>query len=43
MHGQKVVVDDNNEFMRYTSFIPEDREEDKEEDKEEDTPFSPIA
>jgi hypothetical protein len=37
-HGQK-VVDESDEFIRYTSFIPEDREEG--EDK--DIPFSPIA
>ena len=39
MHGQKVVDDDGDELMRYTSFIPEDRGE----DEEEDIPFSPIA
>jgi hypothetical protein len=32
MHGQKIVVDDGDKFIRYTSFIPEDREEDKEKD-----------
>jgi hypothetical protein len=39
MHGQKVVVEDGDKFMRYTSFIPEDREE----DKEKDIPFSLIV
>jgi hypothetical protein len=39
LHGQKVAADESDEFMRYTSFIPEDREE----DKEKDTPFSLIA
>jgi hypothetical protein len=38
MHGQK-VVDEGDKFMRYTSFIPKDREE----DEDEDIPFSLMA